>query len=54
MYTIKKGGLYVRVSGGKYSYTNNSDYAVKYSTKEEAEKNACGNETVVKMELTYK
>lgn len=54
MYTIKKGLLYVAVGGRQSSYTNNPEYAVKYSTKEEAEKNACGNETVVKMELTYR
>lgn len=55
MYTIKKGRLYVKDSryGRKSSYTNNPAYAVKYASYDEAKKNACGNETVVKMTLSY-
>ncbi len=55
MYTIKKGKYYVKDSakfgalGGKSSYTLNPNYAVKYKTEEEAKRNACGNEQVVKM-----
>ena len=49
-----KKGKYVkniRVYGGKSSYTTNPAYAVKYDTKEEAKKNACEDESVVKMSL---
>lgn len=52
MYTIKKARLYVKNTarfGGKSSYTTNVSYAVKYTTLEEAKRNACGNETVVKL-----
>lgn len=53
MYTIKKGNLYVKDSryigsvGKVSSYTNKKEYAVKYSSYDEAKKNACGNERVV-------
>lgn len=55
MYTIKKGKYYVKDSkyGGKSSYTTNPQHAVKYATYDEAKKNACGNETVIKMTLQY-
>lgn len=48
MYVIKKGGYYVANPGSKNSYTNKIETARKFSTKEQAEKEKCGNETVVK------
>lgn len=58
MYTIKKGNKYVKDSRfcnmkSKSSYTNDPQKAVKYATQEEAQKNACGNESVVKMTMIY-
>jgi hypothetical protein len=55
MFTIKKDNLYVKASGmgGNSSYTTNINKAVKYNTEEEAKKNACGNETVVKLSLVW-
>lgn len=58
MYTVKKGKYYVKDSkysemGGKSSYTTNPNYAVKYSAYDEAKKNACGNESVVKMIMAW-
>lgn len=58
MYAIKKGRLYVRDSRyigsvGKVSaYTTDVNRAAIYTTREEAQKNACGNETVVKLTIT--
>lgn len=51
MYTIKKGQYYVKASGmgGKSSYTTDISKAVRYSTYEEAKRNACGNERVVSL-----
>jgi len=48
MYIIKKhhGGLMVANPGRKSSYTNSLKHAQKFETKEQAEKNACGNEYV--------
>lgn len=55
MYAIKKGKFYVKDMkyGGKSSYTSNPNYAKKYDTEEDAKKNACGNETVIKLSLQY-
>ena len=55
MYTIKKGNLFVKKSGmsGKSSYTTNINKAVKFDTYAEAEKNKCGNETIVKLTYTW-
>jgi hypothetical protein len=56
MYAIKKGRLYVRdmrLGGGKSSYTNNVKYAKKYPTFEQAQQSACGNESVVKLEMVW-
>lgn len=57
MYTIKKGKYYVKDSRysncGKSSYTPDPQKAVKFATREEALKNACGNESVVKMNLDW-
>lgn len=36
--------LYVAPEGQKHSYTNKLERARKFSTKEEAERNKCGNE----------
>jgi len=47
MYIIKKGCLYVANSGSKNSYTNRIEKARKFPTKEQAEKEKCGNETVI-------
>ncbi len=55
MYTIMKNNLYVRDSryigsvGKVSSYTRKLELAVKYPSWEEAKKNACGNERVVKL-----
>ena len=59
MYTIKKGALYVKDSrycnmSSPSSYTTKASEAVKYSTREEAEKNSCvENETVVRLSLVW-
>ncbi len=47
MYVIVKGNLYVSKPGSKYSYTNKLQDARRFSSKEEAEKNKCGNESVI-------
>lgn len=50
MYTIKNKGRYVKqhcFSGS--SFTRDINQAVKYATKEEALKNACGNEQIVEI-----
>lgn len=50
MYTIKNKGRYVKqhcYSGS--SFTTDINQAVKYTTKEEALKNACGNEVVIEL-----
>jgi hypothetical protein len=46
MFYIKKGGLYVNAPGSSCSYTNRKENAQTFNTKEEAERNACGNEYV--------
>jgi hypothetical protein len=58
MWTILNNGRYVKDSRycnmkSKSSYTRDPQKAVKYNTEEEAKKNACGNEQVVKMHLIY-
>lgn len=56
MYTIKKGELYVKADGapGDSSYTRDARLAVKYKTREEAERNCChDNERVVEMRLEW-
>lgn len=58
MWTIKNKGRYVKDShysgiDDKSSFTRNPNYAVKYPTQEEAQKNACGNEQVVRMSLEW-
>ena len=55
MYTIMKGRFFVKDSrfignvGKVSSYTTKMEYAVKYSSYDEAVKNKCGNERVVKI-----
>jgi hypothetical protein len=39
--------MFVCPAGQKNSYTHNLQYAVVFATKEEAEKEKCGHETVV-------
>ena len=46
MYVIMKGNLYVANPGSKNSYTNKIEKARKFSTKEQAEKEKCGNEII--------
>ncbi len=55
MWTIKNKGRYVKQychSGS--AYTLDPRQAVKYDTEEEAKKNACDNEQVVRMTLEYR
>ena len=47
MYVIMKGNYFVSLPGSKKSYTTNLQLAQTFSTKEDAEKNRCGNERVV-------
>lgn len=50
MWTIKKERFYVKAqSGQKTPYTTDLAKAVRYKTYEEAKKNACGNESVIKI-----
>jgi len=53
MYIIKKGNLYVANPGSKNSYTNKIEKARKFSTKEAAEKEKCGNEMVVSLSTMF-
>lgn len=46
MYVIMKGQLFVSISGSNASYTNDILKARKFKSKEDAERNKCGNETV--------
>ena len=48
MFVIVRQGdnKYVARSGSKKSYTYNLAYAQKFNTREEAEKNKCGNEYI--------
>jgi hypothetical protein len=50
MFVIKKGSKYVSRPGSKYSYTISIEDAQKFSSKEEAERNACGNEFVISVD----
>lgn len=50
MYIIKKGNYYVANPGSKNSYTNKIEKARKFRTKEEAEKDKCGNEIIVRIQ----
>ena len=47
MYVIMKGRLYVSWPGSKNSYTTKLENARKFSSRESAESDACGNEAVV-------
>lgn len=54
MYVIKKGQYYVKAQRGqKTPYTSDITRAAIYKTKDEALKNACGNERVIYIELRY-
>ena len=45
-YVIMKGRLYVARPGSNKSYTGRLENARLFSSREEAENDACGNETV--------
>lgn len=48
MYVIKNAGRYVGTAPrSKSSYTTKMEYARKYPTREAAQAEACGNETVL-------
>jgi putative intracellular protease/amidase len=49
MYVLRRNedGKYVAPSGSKNSYTSKLENARRYPSKEVAEADACGNETVV-------
>jgi len=47
MYVIKKGQYFVSKPGSRYSYTTRLKRAHVFDTREQAEKNKCGNEVVV-------
>ena len=50
MYVIKKGNLYVAISGHKNSYTSKLKYAAIYRTEQAAQANRCvENESVVRI-----
>lgn len=49
-YVIKCGRKYVAMPGSKHSYTTSLRNARKFSSREEAQGNACGNERVVAAE----
>lgn len=46
MWVIMKGRLYVAQPGSAKSYTGSLEDARKFSSREAAENDACGNETV--------
>lgn len=54
MYAIMKGGKYVALPGRRSSYTDDPDYAQKFTTEDEARRNACGNEVVIKLTLAWR
>ncbi|MFO0449974.1 MAG: hypothetical protein ACK52I_15150 [Pseudomonadota bacterium] len=49
MWVIMKGRLYVAQPGSKKSYTTKLENARKFSSRESAESDACGNEAAVSM-----
>lgn len=49
MYVIKKGNLYVAKPGSKKSYTTSVERAQVFKTLEDAQKNKCGNESIVSL-----
>lgn len=52
MFVIKRSedGKYVNQPGSKNSYTSILENAQKFSTRESAQSNACGNESVVSVD----
>ena len=48
MYLIKKGSKFVARPGSKHSYTINPINAQKFNSYEDAKRNACWNESVVR------
>jgi hypothetical protein len=53
MYVIMKGSQYVALPGSERSYTNDFDRARQFSSKAIAEANACSNERVVPLRMTW-
>ena len=47
MFVIRGPNGFVNKSGSYHSYTKFIEQARKFSTKEDAEKDKCGNETVI-------
>lgn len=54
MYVIMNHGRYVAKGGLRSSFTTSVLYAQKFTTKELAEKNKCGNEVVCQLNHTGK
>jgi hypothetical protein len=56
MYVIIRNsdGKFVSCPGSQYSYTNYLQKAQTFSTKEIAERHACGNETVIDTKDCFK
>lgn len=53
MWAIKNNGRYVALPGRKSSFTTKVENAQKFDTKEAAQANACGNETVVPLRMVW-
>jgi len=53
VYVIKKDRYYVAQPGQAKSYTTSRDQARRFDTKEAAEANKCGNESVAKLEYGW-
>ncbi len=53
MFVIKRANKYVALPGSEKSYTQNFDKAQKFSSREAAEANACGNERVVALQVGW-
>lgn len=49
-YVIMKGNLFVAPAGSHKSYTSNIRKARRFSSREAAQADACGNERVVPLE----
>lgn len=51
-YVVMKGAKYAAQSGRKASYTTRIEYARRYATLDEAQRDCCGNEVVMHVEGT--
>jgi hypothetical protein len=47
MWVITKGRFYVAREGRKKSYTTSLQHARQFATREQAQNDCCGNETIV-------